>query len=74
MQRSGRLNEVLARWWRKMVVDECPEARRERLLQEHIDDIKQGIAVFEARRLWEIEQKRAFGRRVNTLGSNAPML
>jgi hypothetical protein len=57
-----------------MVVDECPEARRERLLQEHIDDIKQGIAVFEARRLWEIEQKRAFGRRVNTLGSNAPML
>ncbi len=54
MQQSARLDEVFARWWRKIAADECPEARRQRLLREHLDDINQGIAVFEARRLREL--------------------
>jgi hypothetical protein len=73
MEQSTQLSEVFVRWWRKITGDECPE-RRERLLGEHIDDINQGIAVFEARRLRELEQKSAFGRRLNTPGTNATFL
>ncbi len=57
--KSEGFNQAFARLWRKYVVDECPDARKERLRQEHIDNIKQAIALLEAMRLWEAQtQKR----------------
>ena len=60
MQQSG-LSDVFASWWRKLAVDESPDEQRKRLVQEHIADIKQGIALSEAMRLWYIEQRAHSG-------------
>ncbi len=49
------ISQALGRWWRKFVVDEDPDARRERLHWELIHRIQRDMASREARRLGEIE-------------------
>jgi hypothetical protein len=58
---SGRLSEVFSRCWRKLV-DECPDARRERLRSEHIYGLQQRMALLEAIRLWEIDNQKMLAR------------
>ena len=52
---SERLKQALGRWWRKYIVDECPDTRIERLRWERINNIKIEIALREALRLTAIE-------------------
>ncbi len=47
---SGRLGQVFAKWWRRIVVDECPDERRERIRRERIDRILLDIVALEALR------------------------
>jgi hypothetical protein len=47
------INRFLSKWWRKTVLDEGREARKARLYQEHIANIKQAVALLEAIRLCE---------------------
>ncbi len=56
--RSERINQVLGKWWRKYVVDECPKSRRERLRRELIPGIKQDVTLQEAMRQWAIENQK----------------
>ncbi|MGO9983616.1 MAG: hypothetical protein ACLPIX_05320 [Rhodomicrobium sp.] len=59
----ARFNQAFARWWRKYIAAECPDARIERLRQLHVDTIKQDVALLEAMRSWEAgNQKRIYGR------------
>ena len=52
------LVQVIGRWWRRYIVDECPDTRTERLRLERINNIKMDIALREALRLAEIENSR----------------
>ena len=52
---SEWLMQVIGRWWRRYIVDECPDTRTERLRLERINNIKIDIALREALRLAEIE-------------------
>ncbi|MGO9170382.1 MAG: hypothetical protein ACLP7P_00220 [Rhodomicrobium sp.] len=56
---SERMKHVFGRWWRKYIVDECPDARQERLRWELIDGLKQNIDLREAVRLWELENRKS---------------
>jgi hypothetical protein len=56
---SNRLQQAFGRWWRKYIVDECPEARAERIRQERMEDLKVYTALREAMRLWEIESRKS---------------
>ncbi len=55
--RLERINQVLGRWWRKYVADECPDARRERLRLEFIDLVKHDVVLREALRLRAIDRQ-----------------
>ncbi|MGO8952955.1 MAG: hypothetical protein ACLPWS_11865 [Rhodomicrobium sp.] len=48
-----RLNQAFGKWWRKYIVDECPDARIERLSIERVKDIKQDVALLQAMQLWD---------------------
>jgi hypothetical protein len=52
---SERLKQAIGRWWRRYIVDECPETRIERLRLERINNIKIEIALREALRLTALE-------------------
>lgn len=54
-----RMKHVFGRWWRKYIVDECPDARQERLRWELIDGLKQNVDLREAVRLWELENRKS---------------
>jgi len=58
---SWRISEFFSRCWRKLV-DECPDARRERLRSERIYSLQQRIALLEAIRLWEIDNRKMLAR------------
>ena len=55
---SARLRRALARGWRKFIGDEDPEERRERIRRERIKYIVADVAMLEAMRRWEIENKK----------------
>ena len=44
------LMQSIGRWWRRYIVDECPDTRIERLRWERINNIKIDIALREALR------------------------
>ncbi len=52
-------NSVLDRLWRKYIADECPDARRERLWLEFMNDLKQDPDLREAMILWELENQKS---------------
>ncbi len=52
---NGQLKLILGQWWRKYIVDECPDARRERL---RIEDIRIAADLREAFLRWEVEHKK----------------
>ncbi len=56
---SGRVERFLTKWWGRLVVDECPDARRERIRRERIDKIMLDVVTLEAMRLWEIEHRKS---------------
>lgn len=47
---SGQIHQALGKWWRKHIVDECPDSRRERLRWELIHGIEQDSTLQEAMR------------------------
>ncbi len=55
---AGRGREILSRWWRTIVVDECPEARADRLRRKQISDLRECRDLFNAMHLWEAENRK----------------
>ncbi|MGA7329294.1 MAG: hypothetical protein WBX25_33630 [Rhodomicrobium sp.] len=52
--RFERLKHAIGRWWRRHIVDECPDSRMERLSLER--NVKMNMDLREALRSWEIEK------------------
>jgi predicted alpha-1,6-mannanase (GH76 family) len=57
-----RLNQVFGKWWRKYIVDECPDARIERLRMERLKNIEQDVALLQAMRLWDAVHRQTQAR------------
>ena len=55
---SESIKLAFGRWWRKYIVDECPDAREERIRQERIENIKICADLQEAMRLWELRHQK----------------
>ncbi|MGO9547465.1 MAG: hypothetical protein ACLPPF_22065 [Rhodomicrobium sp.] len=56
---AARVERFFAKWWCKLVVDECSDARRERIRRERIDKIMLDVVTLEVVRLWEIERRKS---------------
>ncbi len=56
--RFERIGRAFGKRWRKYIVDECPDARVERIRQERIEDIKIYADLRESMRLWEIQNQQ----------------
>jgi hypothetical protein len=55
-RRPFRLKQVLRKFWRSHVADECPD-ERERIRRERINNIMQNVVLLEAMRRWEVETR-----------------
>ncbi len=55
---SERIKQVFARFWRRYVVDEDPDGRRERIRRERMEDLKINSDLREAMRLWENQRNQ----------------
>jgi hypothetical protein len=60
MSRKGSLiKEFHAKYWRKLVVDECPNEKAARLRRERVHNIILNVTALEAMRLWALENEKA---------------
>ena len=57
IRRSARRKQVLRKFWRDFIADECPD-EKERIRRERINNIMQNVVLLEAMRRWEIESGR----------------
>ncbi len=57
VRRAVRPKEVLRKFWRHFIVDECPD-EKERIRRERINNIMQSVVLLEAMRRWEIQSRR----------------
>jgi hypothetical protein len=55
-RRPVRLKQVLRKFWRNYVADECPD-EKERIRRERINNIMQNVVLLEAMRRWEVETR-----------------
>lgn len=58
----NRLRDVLLKGWRRYIVDECPDARIERIRRERINRIKQDLDLMDSMLRWEDWNQRRWGR------------
>ena len=56
IRRPVRLKQVLRKFWRNHVADECPD-EKERIRGERINNIMQNVVLLEAMRRWEVETR-----------------
>ena len=56
IRRPFRLKQVLRKFWRNHVADECPD-EKERIRRERINNIMQNVVLLEAMRRWEVETR-----------------
>ena len=56
IRRPVRLKQVLKKFWRSHVADECPD-EKERIRRERINNIMQNVVLLEAMRRWEVETR-----------------
>ncbi len=49
---------VVGKYWRRYIVDECPDEKWERIRRERIANIMMGVVALEAARQWEIENAK----------------
>jgi hypothetical protein len=54
---ATRRKQVLRKFWRAFIADECPH-EKERIRRDRINNIMQNVVLLEAMRRWEIESGR----------------
>jgi hypothetical protein len=57
IRRAVQRKQVLKKFWRAFISDECPD-EKERIRRERINNIMQNVVLLEAMRRWEIESGR----------------
>lgn len=57
IRRAVRRKQVLRKFWRAFIADECPD-EKERIRRERINNVMQNVVLLEAMRRWEIESGR----------------